>query len=361
MSLSEVSKKIGVKEDIIIQAESDERDNQFIKEPIQKLIQALGLRCEYIIIPYCCSKQSDIFKHNTHRQDTVKRFRKLSLLPQKPTEGWLRSMRNACGISQIKLAQHIHNICDDRISQTEIAEKKSQIQPKFLEPLLQTLDCRVELIFVPENINFLLNAITHREKNASPKKRKVRKSLKAKKQRTISSRTKRPIFPVQFEQLTLLPKRPPGSSIQILRKKNCLTQNALAKKVGCRIQQIGRMERAEREKRALYPPLEKIACALGCHLNYLFIPNKDSPFYPNLDENLGKEYDLTFQIAQQTPPEGWIASIRKILQLTPEDLAKRMRVDVFRISIFEKDEKNNKLTPPILKILSNILSYISIT
>lgn len=49
---------------------------------------------------------------------------------------------------------------------------------------------------------------------------------------------------------------------------------ALGKKVGCRYQEIIKVERFEREKKVPYLPLEKIAHALGCHLNYLFVPNK---------------------------------------------------------------------------------------
>lgn len=54
-------------------------------------------------------------------------------------------------------------------------------------------------------------------------------------------------------------------------------------------------------------------------------------------------------MAQQTPSEGWIATIRKVLQLSPEDLAKRRGTDIFQIDVFERNEKNNELIPPILK------------
>ncbi len=365
LSLSDVSKKIRIEEGIIIQAESDEKNDRIIKEPMRKLmrklIQALGLRLEYVIIPYICSEKSDVFKEDAAtRQEAVKRFTKLSLLPQKPEKSWLKTMRNAWGMSQTELAQRANYFYYQRIGQVERAERKDQIRPIHLESILEAIDCRAELIFIPEDMNFIQNTFENKKKNILLKKLKeekkiflkklkAQKSLESKKLRTTSSWSKRPLFPIQFEQLTLLPKRSPGGYVQMLRKKNGLTLAALAKKMGCRYQEIAKVERAEREKRAPYPPLEKIAHALGCHLNYLFIPNKDSPYYPNLDEDLGKEYELTFQAAQQIPPEGWISDLRKTLQLSREDLAKRVGINVSQIDIFEKNEKNNELISPVLK------------
>jgi transcriptional regulator with XRE-family HTH domain len=380
LSLSEVSKKIGIEEAIIIQAESNEKNDRLIKEPMKKLIQALGLRLEYVIIPYICSKKCDVF---VARQDAVKKFRKLSLLPQKPAGGWLKAIRNAWGMSQTELAQYANYHHYNFISFLEATEKSNQIWPIYLslESILETIDCRAELIFIPEDMNFIQNTFENKKKSIFLKKLKeeekialkklkeqekivlkklkeekialrklkAQKSLKSKELRTLSSRSKHPLFPMQFDQLTLLPKRSPGSCVQMLRKKNGLTLAALAKKMGCRSQEIAKRERAEREKKVLYPPLEKIAHALGCHLNYLFIPNKDSPYYPNLDEDFGKDYELTFQAATQIPPEGWISDLRKTLQLSREDLAKRGGVNVSRIDFFERKEKNNELISPILK------------
>ncbi len=327
---------------------------QKTKAPVglNRIAKAFGGRFQYIFIP------KDM--NDATRQDAVKRFKKLSLLPQKPDKGWLKAIRKAWGIPQKELAQRVNYSSPSPISLLETAEKNDQIWPIFLESILQTMNCRAELIFIPENMNLIQNAFENQKKNVSlkktkkkqnvfPRKSKAQKSLKSEKLRTHSSWSKRPFFPIQFEQLTLLPKRSPGSYVQMLRKKNGLTQAALAKKMGCRYQEIVKIEKAEREKKVPYPPLEKIAHALGCHLNYLFIPNKDSPHYPNLDEDLGKEYDLTFQAAQQTPSEGWIAAIRKVLQFSREDLAKRMGINVSQIDIYERDEKNDELIFPILK------------
>ena len=314
LSLSDVSKKIGIEEDVIIQAESDEKNDRLIKEPMKQLIQAIGLRLEYVIIPYICSKKSDV---PVARQDAVKRFRKLSLLPQKPEKGWLRTMRNAWSMSQTELAQHLNYPHYQSIFQMELADKKNKIGSTCLESILQAMDCRAELIFIPEDMNLIQNAFENKKKNTllkklkeekkiSLKKLKAQKSLKSKEFPKTSSLSKRPLFPIQFDQLALLPKRSPGSHIQMLRKVHGLRQAELAKKVGCRYQKISMIEKAEREKKVPYPPLEKIA-----HVSYGQIQRSekherqnmfDSRYFQKIAEALGGRFEYVLIPDKQPLP-----------------------------------------------------------
>lgn len=131
---------------------------------------------EYIIIPYICSKKSDVF---VARQDAVKRFRRLSLLPQKPEKGWLRAMRNVWGISQTELAQRANYATHINISHLETVEKSNQVCPTYLglESILEGIDCRAELIFIPEDINLIQNAFENKKKNILLKKLKAENKI----------------------------------------------------------------------------------------------------------------------------------------------------------------------------------------
>jgi transcriptional regulator with XRE-family HTH domain len=318
-----------------------ERKNK-IPIGLNRIAKAFGGRFQFIFIP---KNIDDIV-----RQDVGERFKKLSLLPQKPEKGWLKAIRKARGLSQTELAQHLNYSYYQYILQMELVDKKNKIGSTGLESILQAMDCRAELVFIPENLNFIQNAFTNGKEKIAQKKIEAQKNLKSKKHLTTSSLFKRPLFPIQFEQLALLPKRPPGGNMQMLRKIYGLTLKELAKKVGCTFQGIGAIESAEREKKVPYPPLKRIAHALGCHLNYLLVFNEDLPHDLHLDEDPGKGYYLTFQMAQQTyqvssfplkPAEGWIKSIRLARGLSVRELAAMAHVSCRQAYRSERFESQN--------------------
>jgi len=144
-----------------------------------RIAKAFGGRFQFIFIP---KNMDDIV-----RQDMGKRFRKLSLLPQKPEKGWLKAIRKAWGMSQTELAQHVNYHHYNIISDLETTEKNARICPPYLESILQAMDCRVELVFIPEDLNFIQNAFTNGKEKISQKKSEARKRLKSRKLRTTPS------------------------------------------------------------------------------------------------------------------------------------------------------------------------------
>jgi predicted DNA-binding mobile mystery protein A len=74
-----------------------------------------------------------------------------SLLPlyTRPSEGWIRTLRKALGMTMSQLAKRL-NIQQSRVSEIEKAEIHDQLTLKTLLTVAQALGCRFEYAFIPE-------------------------------------------------------------------------------------------------------------------------------------------------------------------------------------------------------------------
>ena len=70
--------------------------------------------------------------------------------------------------------------------------------------------------------------------------------------------------------------RPRGGWIRAVRKALGMTQPQLAARLGLTRQSLNDLEKAEAESRITLESLERVAKALGCHLNYAIVPAADS-------------------------------------------------------------------------------------
>lgn len=360
MTSSELATKIGIKEKLILQIEKDEEKNLLIKESLLKLAQILGFRFEYIMVPYDQLKQENIqentLKQQFSNQESLERFKKLSFLPQKPAEGWARTIREMLGMDQKELAKYT-NFSQSILSTIEIAEKKGRITPRPLEAILEILECRAELIFIPENLNFLQNSFTAKRKALQAlkpskplKPPKLSKTFQPPPQKNLFT------FPLGFDQLTLIPNRPPQGWVCMIRKAQGLSQMALTELSGYKNSKISKIEKNEVQNKFISPTFHKVARALGCRADYVFIPN--SPSFENLislqAQNLKKEFELPFQISQ-TPVKGWISTIQEAFGLTQVELANKINESYTIIRTWEKIESKGRLISRNLKKIAEAL------
>ncbi len=344
MTASELSIKINIDEEFIIQVEKNEVSNKIIKDPLMEMAQALGIRIEYIIFPRIRSNQDNTFEKKISNHESVEKFRKLSLLPERPNEGWIKAIRRALGLTQQEIAKHT-NFGQELVSWIEKTEEMGQIISRPLEPILQILDARAELIFIPHNLNALQNSFVN--KKGSLKKPRVSRTSEISPKEMM-------VFDVlkTLEQGDLVQKTPGKGWISIRQKRKTLSRDALEKKLKCKNECNWNIEKLEIQNKSLSQHLKKVTYDLGHHFERI---SPNNPFFKeNRKRKLLKEFELPFEI-YQTPADGWISTIRKTFGLKKMELNTKINKRYRCGSRLEKLEKKGKFTPPYLKKVAQAL------
>ena len=89
---------------------------------------------------------------NLEKKQLLRKLDELSSRPslyERPSEGWIRTLRKALGMTSSQLAKRL-NIGQPRVSEIEKAEIQDQLTLKTLIAVAQALGCRFEYEFIPE-------------------------------------------------------------------------------------------------------------------------------------------------------------------------------------------------------------------
>ncbi|MBY0293465.1 MAG: helix-turn-helix domain-containing protein, partial [Alphaproteobacteria bacterium] len=330
MTQAELADRIGVPHHQLSKIERREACNQLIDKRVMRAIKALGCRLEYRIIPHAVPQKVSSIKQVSHNELFLETLTTLSLLPLRPTEGWIKALRTAMGLSQHQLAKKI-NCTAMQISCLENHESKFLLPHQFLSRAARSLGCRTELVFIPEDITSFTNAIS----NPTP-------LMKA------ANINNRPISPKsaeydqdfleKFEIFSLLPSPPKEGWIRILRKASRIFYHpGVTRNVKMQFYQV---EKREIKNKLYSQSTATIAKALKCRIEYFLIPenisSKESALYK---EEFGEQL-LSLPIR---PAEGWIYTMRKALKLSPSELAQRTNLHFISIYHRENEERKGNL------------------
>ena len=76
-------------------------------------------------------------------------IRRFLSLAQRPSQGWIRAIRSALGMTTGQLARRM-GVEQPRITELELAEKAGKITLKSLERAAEAMGCRVVYVLVPK-------------------------------------------------------------------------------------------------------------------------------------------------------------------------------------------------------------------
>ena len=70
------------------------------------------------------------------------------VLVERPPQGWIRSIRNALGMTQAQLAKRM-TVVPQVVQKIEASEEAYTVQLETLQKVAQALDCRLSYVLVP--------------------------------------------------------------------------------------------------------------------------------------------------------------------------------------------------------------------
>ena len=160
MTQAQLAGRIGISQEQLSKFEWKEAHNQLINMRIKEVVKAMGCRLEYRIVPNAVPQRVSTLKQDTNNEFFLEKLTKLFFLPQRPTEGWIKTLRKTMGLSQVQLAKKAN--CDaTTISHLEDNESRFLLPHPFIIKAARGLGCRAELVFIPEDITHLKNVISN--------------------------------------------------------------------------------------------------------------------------------------------------------------------------------------------------------
>jgi transcriptional regulator with XRE-family HTH domain len=345
MTQTELADRIGVEYDQLSKIEWREAHNQLIDKRKMEVVKALGCRLEYRIVPQAVSQRVVVLKQGFNNELFLENLTKLSLLPLKPAEGWIRTLRTTMGLTQKQLAKKA-NCRAMNVSDLEDHERHFFLSPKFIYNAARSLGCRVELIFIPEDIIYINNVIS--KSTSLIKNINVHISSISQKNSEYDQ-----AFLEKFKVFSLLPPTPEEGWFRTLRKASRIF-HTLGAAEQSRIVQFLRVERNEISNKFYSQSTKAIAKALKCRIECFLIPENISSKEASLYRKEFVEQLLSLPIR---PSKGWIYTMRKALKLSQSELAQRINLHCCSICYKEKEEEKGKLIYESPMQLAQILGF----
>jgi transcriptional regulator with XRE-family HTH domain len=144
MQQKQLAKAIKAKNTQISYLETCEAKNTLVHKDLQKIAHALGGRFEYVLIP-----NTPLSYSSSNRQ-----FYQVSSIPPpsiplKPTEGWIKTIRLARGLSVSELAA-MANVSCRQVYQSENLESQNIFSSRYFQKIAEALEGRFEYVLIPD-------------------------------------------------------------------------------------------------------------------------------------------------------------------------------------------------------------------
>lgn len=294
---------------------------------LQLLAETFGCQFDYFFIPDDLESWLSHVEKAPIDQEFLTKLKHLSLLPKKPAEGWIYYLREKYGLSKVKLRKST-DLLYQNILHLEHLEREDKIIPQSLKNAAKALGCRIEYFFIPKHLSIHYEPLPELDYVPRLIPPPIKNSLRS--------------IPINF--LSMLSKSPEEGWVYTLRKAQGLSQLSLAKIMGCSRDKIGKIERKERKNKAIPPSIKKLAHALGCDIDYTFVPNLSYGKHDTYTfEKIEIEKILKFTNAlPSSPPGGWIHKMRSCLKMTQFEIAQKTSACIPQIYANEKTEGQGK-------------------